>query len=156
MPYGIDAVGALRIEKGHVVVGAEADGRTTPDDLGLGALVSAAKDFIGKRSLALPGLQGADRKQLVGLVVDDPKEVFPVGAQVVATRHREPEPSIGHVTSYAYSTTLGRQVALALLKGGRARLGQKLFAVSPTAGAAVAVTVTESCFVDPEGERLRA
>ncbi|HEV8313637.1 MAG TPA: 2Fe-2S iron-sulfur cluster-binding protein, partial [Burkholderiaceae bacterium] len=48
-PYGTEAMGVLRIEKGHIVVGAEADGRTTADDLGLGALVSQSKHFVGKR-----------------------------------------------------------------------------------------------------------
>ena len=33
MPYGTEAMSTLRIEKGHVVIGAEVDGRTTADDL---------------------------------------------------------------------------------------------------------------------------
>ena len=43
MPYGTEAMSTLRIEKGHVVIGAEADGRTTADDLGMGKLVSASE-----------------------------------------------------------------------------------------------------------------
>jgi sarcosine oxidase, subunit alpha len=156
VPYGIDAVGVLRIEKGHVVVGAEADGRTTPDDLGLGALVSKSKDFIGRRSLALSGMQDKGRKQLVGLIVDKSEDAFPVGAQIVAKPDWAPAPALGHVTSYAFSPTLGRQVALALVEAGRSRIGEKLFAVSPTAAAVVGVTVTASCFIDQQGKRLRA
>jgi sarcosine oxidase subunit alpha len=139
-----------------VVVGAEADGRTTPDDLGLSALVSKSKDFIGKRSLALPGMQDKGRKQLVGLIVDKSEDAFPVGAQIVAKPDWAPAPALGHVTSYAFSPTLGRQVALALVEAGRSRIGEKLFAVSPTAAAVVGVTVTASCFIDQQGKRLRA
>ena len=67
MPYGTEAMSTLRIEKGHVVIGAEADGRTTADDLGMGKLVNAGKWCIGKPLLARPGLTARDRWQLVGL-----------------------------------------------------------------------------------------
>ena len=66
MPYGTEAMSTLRIEKGHVVVGPEADGRTTADDLGMGSLVSAAKWCIGKPLLARPALTAPERWQLVG------------------------------------------------------------------------------------------
>ena len=56
MPYGTEAMSTLRIEKGHIVVGAEADGRTTADDLGMGKLVSAEKWCIGKPMLERPAL----------------------------------------------------------------------------------------------------
>ena len=71
MPYGTEAMSTLRIEKGHVVVGAEADGRTTADDLGMGKLVSPAKWCIGKPLLDRPALRAADRWQLVGLTAQD-------------------------------------------------------------------------------------
>jgi sarcosine oxidase subunit alpha len=67
MPYGTEAMSTLRIEKGHVVVGAEADGRTTADDLGMGELVAPAKWCIGKPLLDRPALRASDRWQLVGL-----------------------------------------------------------------------------------------
>jgi sarcosine oxidase, subunit alpha len=145
----------MRIEKGHVVIGAEADGRTTADDLGLADMVSRRKDFVGKRSLRLPGLTAGPRRQLVGLLTKDPAARLPAGAQIVETAKRGPQHRLGHVTSYAYSASLGRQVALALVADGRARYGQDLFAVSPTAGITIAVTVTPPCFIDPEGERQR-
>src|SRR5690606_32039734 len=44
--YGVEALGALRIEKGHVA-GSEIDGRTTLDDLGLGRMASRKKPYIG-------------------------------------------------------------------------------------------------------------
>ena len=48
MPYGTEAMSTLRIEKGHVVIGAEIDGRTTAEDLGMGKLVNADKWCVGK------------------------------------------------------------------------------------------------------------
>jgi sarcosine oxidase, subunit alpha len=145
----------MRIEKGHVVIGAEADGRTTADDLGLGGMLSRSKDFVGKRSLRLPGVAGGRRRQLVGLLTRDPGERFPVGAQIVAAAATGSQRRLGHVTSYAHSVTLGRQVALALVEDGRARHGENLFATSPTSGVTIPVTVTEPCFIDPEGARQR-
>ncbi|HKU93720.1 MAG TPA: glycine cleavage T C-terminal barrel domain-containing protein, partial [Vineibacter sp.] len=154
--YGTESMGVLRIEKGHVVIGREADGRTTPDDLGLGKLCSTTKDFVGRRSLALPALVEAGRKQLVGLIVERADDRLPVGAHVVAQGRAGPQPSLGFITSQAYSPTLGRPVALALVAAGRSRFGERLFATSPTASTSVAVTVMDPVFVDPEGKRLDA
>ncbi len=155
-PYGTEAMSILRIEKGHVVIGAEIDGRTTPADLGYGRLVKAAGDFIGKRSLERPDLRRADRKQLVGLVPVDGQMMIPRGAQLVADpQHALPNPMLGHVTSSCYSPTLGQPIALALLSGGRARHGERVFAESPLHGTTVEVTVTAAVFVDPEGARAR-
>jgi sarcosine oxidase, subunit alpha len=153
--YGVEAMGTMRIEKGHVVIGAEADGRTTAEDLGLGGMLSRSKDFVGKRSLRLPGVAGGPRRQLVGLLTRDPGARFPVGAQIVAAAATGPQRRLGHVTSYAHSATLGRQVALALIEDGRARHGENLFATSPTSGVTIPVTVAEPCFIDPEGARQR-
>ena len=153
--YGTEAMGALRIEKGHVTH-AEADGRTTPADLGLGGMVSRRKDAIGVRALSLPALQEANRKQLVGLIAADAGARFPVGAQVTAEDEGDSaRPSLGHVTSYAYSGERGRMVALALVKNGRARIGDKVFVVSPVMGESAAATIASPVFVDPKGERLR-
>ncbi len=133
-PYGTEAMGVLRIEKGHVA-GMELDGRTTPDDLGLGQLVSAAKDCIGKRSLRRAALAAQNRKHLVGLLPRDDKTPIPRGAQLVADPNaRSPNPILGHVTANCYSPTLGTPIALALLKNGRALIGQCFHAISPLAG----------------------
>jgi heterotetrameric sarcosine oxidase alpha subunit len=154
MPYGTEAMSALRIEKGHVVVGAEADGRTTADDLGLGALVNAGKWCVGKPLLARPGLTASDRWQLVGLTAIG--GAIPRGAKLVSDPDRAaPNPIEGHVSSWCWSPNLDASIALALLAGGRARHGETLWAVSPLAGARVEVRVGPPCFIDPEGARLR-
>jgi len=157
MPYGTEAMSTLRIEKGHVVVGAEADGRTTADDLGMGKLVNAGKWCIGKPLLARPALTAPDRWQLVGLTSTDPKVPIPRGAKLVEDPdHARPAPMLGHVTSWCWSPNLDAWIALALVAGGRARHGQALWAVSPLADARVRVNVGPPTFVDPEGARLRA
>ncbi len=155
MPYGTEAMGTLRIEKGHVVIGPEADGRTTADDLGLGKLVSPAKWCVGKPLLTRPALTAPERWQLVGLTTQDGAPM-PRAAKVVAdSDHAPPNPMLGHVTSWCWSPNLDAWIALALLANGRARHGETLWAVSPLADARVRVRVGPPCFIDPEGERLR-
>jgi glycine cleavage system aminomethyltransferase T len=154
-PYGTEAMAVLRIEKGHVA-GMELDGRTTPADLGLERMVVAEKDCIGKRSLSRPALCAADRKQLVGLVPTDSRSPIPRGAQLAADPQLNfPVPILGHVTSTCYSPALGQPIALALLKGGRGRYSEKLYALSPLTSERVQVEVTHHVFYDREGVRLR-
>jgi sarcosine oxidase subunit alpha len=153
-PYGTEAMGVLRIEKGHVA-GAELDGRTTPEDLGLGRLVSTRKDFIGRAALERPGLRDSGRKRLVGLVPQDRAARLRAGAQLVVDGGAKPPvPMLGVVTSAALSPTLGHSVALALLSGGSARKGERLVAAFPLKGEAVPVEVVDPVFVDPEGRHL--
>ena len=155
MAYGTEAMSTLRIEKGHIVVGAEADGRTTADDLGLGGLASRAKSCIGSRLSERPALKSSDRWQLVGLVTVG-NEPMPRAAKIVADPDRAaPNPMLGHVTSWCRSPNLDAWIALALLENGRARHGQTLWAVSPLANVRVQVQVGRPCFIDPKGERLR-
>jgi len=154
-PYGTEAMHVLRAEKGYIIVGQETDGSVTPLDLGMDWAVSKTKDFIGKRSLSRSDMAKPDRKQLVGLLTEDPAEVLPEGAQLVDTLFAKPPmPMIGHVTSSYMSPNLGRSIALALIKGGRARHGEKIHA--PLAdGKTITCEITGPVFFDPEGERLR-
>ena len=95
------------------------------------------------------------RKQLVGLRPVDPAEVLEEGAQVVErVLDRPPMPMIGHVTSAYDSPNVGGAFALAMVKGGRDRIGQTLFVPMPDR--VIEVRVTPPVFFDPEGERLRA
>ena len=155
VPYGTEAMGALRIEKGHVA-GPELDGRTTPDDLGLGRMASRKKDYVGRAALTRPALTAADRLQLVGLLARDGRSPIRSGAQLVADPNAPPPvPMLGHVTSADFSPTLAQPIALALLAGGRARGGETLHAMYPLRGEATEVVVSNPVFVDPEGLRLR-
>jgi sarcosine oxidase subunit alpha len=153
-PYGTETMHVLRAEKGYIIVGQETDGTATPDDVGLGwAVGKAKKDFVGKRSVLRPEMTGAGRKQLVGLLTVDPKVVLEEGAQIVADPN-EPVPMtmIGHVTSSYWSSVLGRSIALAMVRDGRARMGETLHVPMP--GGTIAVTVAAPVFHDPEGARL--
>jgi sarcosine oxidase subunit alpha len=155
-PYGTETMHVLRAEKGYMIVGQETDGTATPDDAGLGAMVAKSKrDFVGKRSLARGAMQASGRKQLVGLLTEDPHVVLDEGAQLTEQPHTPPPMKLlGHVTSSYFSATLGHSIALAMVADGRARGGQRLFVPMP--GGPIAVQVTAPVFYDPEGTRLDA
>jgi len=153
-PYGTETMHVLRAEKGYIIVGQETDGTVTPDDVGLSwAVGKTKKDFVGKRSLARPAMTAVDRKQLVGLLTVDPKTVLEEGAQLVVDPS-EPIPMtmIGHVTSSYWSAALDRSIALALVRGGRARVGTRLSVPMPNGP--ITVEVVPPVFYDPEGKRL--
>jgi sarcosine oxidase subunit alpha len=159
-PYGTETMHVLRAEKGFIIVGQDTDGSVTPVDLGLGGMVTKTKDCLGKRSLSRSDTVRADRKQLVGLLTDDPHEVLPEGAQILAApirdyAPRQPVPMIGHVTSSYASPTLERSIAMALVKGGAQRMGEQVF-LSLRDGRTVRATVASPVFYDPQSERQNA
>lgn len=155
-PYGTETMDVLRAEKGYIIVGQETDGTVTPDDVGLSwAVGKTKKDFVGKRSLVRAAMVRDDRKQLVGLLTVDARTLLEEGAQVVADpNERIPMTMLGHVTSSYWSETLRRPIALALVRGGRGRIGTRLSV--PTDAGAVHVDVVRPIFYDPKGARLDA
>jgi sarcosine oxidase, subunit alpha len=155
-PYGTETMHVLRAEKGFIIVGQETDGTVTPDDLGLSGLIAKTKpDFVGKRSLSRPDIVGAGRKQLVGLVTENPNEVLDEGAQIVMDPHQTiPMRMVGHVTSSYWSSNCDRSIALALLAGGRSRIGSRVYVTTPTGF--TTAKVCEPVFFDPAGERINA
>lgn len=144
----------LRAEKGYIVVGQDTDGTVVPDDVGLHWMIGAAKhDFVGKRSLTRSDLRRRDRRQLVGLATVEPDVVLDEGAQITL----DPMPSTGtpapgFVTSAYYSPTLDGSIALALVAGGRTRMGTRLHVVLPAGS--IAADVVSPVFCDPHGARL--
>ncbi|MDX1575383.1 MAG: glycine cleavage T C-terminal barrel domain-containing protein, partial [Kiloniellales bacterium] len=154
-PYGTEAMHVLRAEKGFIIVGQETDGSINPVDLGMDWIVSKTKDFVGKRSLSRSDMAKPDRKQLVGILTDDPEIVLPEGAHLVERVELQPPMAmLGHVSSSYYSPNVGRSIALALVKGGLAKKGHKLTAPLLD-GRKIGCTVVDPVFFDPEGERLR-
>jgi sarcosine oxidase, subunit alpha len=153
--YGTEALHVLRAEKGYIVVGDESDGTVTPIDVGLEGMVSKKKpDFIGKRSLEQSFLKGPNRKQLVGLLTEDPTEVLPDGAYAVAAvKDKPPMEMIGQVTSTYMSPTLGRSIAMALIQNGRTRMGE-VISFPLEGGKVMKATITDTVFYDKEGGRL--
>ncbi|MFI0542839.1 sarcosine oxidase subunit alpha family protein [Streptomyces sp. WSLK1-3] len=153
-PYGTETMHVLRAEKGYIIVGQDTDGTVTPQDAGMGWVVSRQKDFIGKRSFSRADTSRPDRKQLVGLLPADGTTRLPEGTQLVAPDvdlESVPVPMLGHVTSSYHSPALGRPFALALVAGGQALKGRTLLA--PVGEALVPVEVTDFVLYDPEGTR---
>nr|WP_272910259.1 sarcosine oxidase subunit alpha family protein [Streptomyces mexicanus] len=153
-PYGTETMHVLRAEKGYPIVGQDTDGTVTPQDLGMSWVVSKKKrDFIGKRSYARADTLRPDRKHLVALLPEDPALFLPEGTHLVADSElpAPPVPMLGHVTSSYRSAALGRTFALALIKGGRERIGERLYA--PVGDRLVPVTVASPVLYDPEGAR---
>lgn len=155
-PYGTEALGVMRIEKGHAA-GNELNGTTTALNLGMGRMVSKKKDGIGSVLSEREGLNGADALNAIGLKPLDPQDMTPAGAHLMNTTGPiDAAHDQGYVTSACYSPTLGHHIALAFLKNGAARMGEHLRLVSPLTGVETMVEVTSAHFVDPEGDRLRA
>jgi sarcosine oxidase subunit alpha len=152
--YGTETMHVLRAEKGYIIVGQETDGTVTPNDLGLDWAIGKTKaDFVGKRSLIRPDLVKADRKQLVGLLTVEPQKLLEEGAQITLIGNPPAGTSaLGHVTSSYHSAFLGRSFALAIVSGGRARMGETLYVPMPDGP--IAVTVTDPVFYDKEGAKL--
>jgi sarcosine oxidase subunit alpha len=152
--YGTETMHVLRAEKGYIIVGQDTDGTVTPDDAGLAWAIGKTKpDFVGKRSLERESMKAANRKQIVGLRTKNPQVVLEEGAQIAAKAGQTPPMElIGHVTSSYASSVLGHSIAMGVVAGGRARLGQTLYVPMP--GGDIEVEVTSPVFYDPSGARI--
>ncbi|MBD2840171.1 sarcosine oxidase subunit alpha [Pseudomonas sp. JM0905a] len=154
-PYGTETMHVLRAEKGFIIVGQDTDGSVTPDDLNMGWCVGRNKAFswIGWRGMNREDCLREDRKQLVGLKPIDPNKVLPEGAQLVFDPKQSiPMKMVGHVTSSYMSATMGYSFAMAVVKGGLKRMGERVFA--PLAdGSVIEAEICSSVFYDPKGDR---
>lgn len=148
--YGLEAMEFLRIEKGHLVVGGEVDGRMTPHDLALDKMLNKAGGYIGAFGLSRPALSELGRRQLVGLEAIE--GAIPEGSMLVA---REGETPQGHVTAAAFRIIEDGSIALGQLTDGFARHGEELTATSPTRGQKARVRVVAPHFYDLSGARYR-
>jgi sarcosine oxidase subunit alpha len=155
VPYGTEALGVMRIEKGHVG-GSELSGTTTAGDLGLGKMASTKKDFIGRVLSQRPGLIDPSRPRLIGFKPVDRTKRLRNGAHFIG---KDDQPTAandqGYMTSVAHSPMLGHWVGLGLLSRGDARVGEILAAVDPVRGETTLVEVVPAAFYDVEGARLR-
>ncbi len=154
-PYGTEALGVLRIEKGHPA-GGELNGQTTARDLGLGKMVSQRKDCIGRRLAERPALIDPMRPVLVGLKPADGSAPIRAGSHLYAPgAETHTANGLGYVTSACFSPTLGHPIALAVLADGAARVGQRIRVLDPVRNGDVEAEVCSPVFVDPEGGRPR-
>ena len=151
IPYGTEAMGALRIEKGHVA-GAEIDGRTTLNDLGLEALASKRKPFVGSVLRQRPLLVAPEGPTLVGLEI-----AGDVGAKAGSLLFSLQGDARGHgegwVSSTTYSPALGKNIALGLLSNGVQRMGETIRVISFVDDQELHAKVVSPRFFDPEGHR---
>lgn len=155
-PYGTEALGVLRVEKGHVA-GNELNGQTTALNLGLGRMVSVKKDSIGAVLSRRSELTREDGLRLVGLRPVDPADPVPAGAHLLEKGARPVAASDqGYVTSAVHSPHLGHAIALGFLQRGDKRHGEVIRAFDPLRKRDIAVTVCSPHFIDPDGERQRA
>ncbi|MEM7192207.1 MAG: glycine cleavage T C-terminal barrel domain-containing protein, partial [Pseudomonadota bacterium] len=154
-PYGTEALGVMRIEKGHAA-GPELNGQTTAYDLGLVRMMSKKKDYIGRHMGEREALNEKARVGLVGLKPLDGTVPVRAGAHLMPKdAEAAPENDQGYVTSMAYSPELSSFIALAMLEDGPSRHGEVVKVCDPLRGDESQATVCSPHFVDPEGVRLR-
>ena len=154
-PYGTETMHVLRAEKGFIIVGQDTDGSVTPDDLNMSWCVGRNKPFswIGLRGMNRQDCVREQRKQLVGLKPVNPQQVLPEGAQLVFDpKQAIPMTMVGHVTSSYMSAALGYSFAMAMVKGGLQRIGERVFAPLVD-GSVIEAEIVSSVFYDPKGER---
>ena len=147
--YGLDAMELLRIEKGHVVTGAEVDGRMSPHDLGLSRLLRKG-GYIGWAALQRPDFQRPDRLRLVGL--EAVEGALPEGAMLLPAEGAAPQ---GHVTSAGRRVLGEGAIGLGLVAAGPDRLGEVVVVASPTRGLRGRARLAAPMFHDPDGTRYR-
>ncbi|OIQ46302.1 MAG: sarcosine oxidase subunit alpha [Roseobacter sp. MedPE-SW] len=155
-PYGTEALGVMRIEKGHAA-GNELNGTTTALNLGLGRMVSTKKECIGNVLSRREGMNGRDALNLVGLRPVDASKPLPAGGHLMATTGPvDAAHDQGYVTSAAYSPTLESAIGLGFVQSGFERMGEQMRLVNPLEQQDVLVEIVSPHFVDPKGEKLRA
>jgi sarcosine oxidase subunit alpha len=151
--YGTEALGVMRIEKGHAA-GPEVNGQTTARDLGLGGMVSKDKDCIGKVMAGRPALVAPERPILVGVKPVDPEQRLAAGSHFIPVGvEAKLENDQGHLTSVAWSPSLGHDVGIGFIASGRDRIGTRIRAVDLLRGHDVECEIVSPVFIDPEGVR---
>lgn len=154
-PYGTEALGVMRIEKGHAA-GNELNGQTTSKNLGMARMISTKKDCIGKVLAARKGLNEENGLRLVGFKPVDDSQSLTGGAHFIPLgKEKTGENDEGYMTSVAWSPSLQSFIGLGFLKSGDARIGEKVSAVDLLHNSEVTVEICSPHFIDPDGERLR-
>lgn len=151
IPYGTEALGVMRIEKGHAA-GNELNGQTTAANLGLGSFVSAKKDCIGKTLSQRPEMNPEDDIRLVGFKPVNTQDALLAGSHFITKGERENMANDqGWMSSVAYSPSLGHSIGLGFIKNGQSRMGEIVKVVNPARGVNVEAEIVSPHFYDPEG-----
>jgi len=153
--YGTEALGVMRVEKGHAA-GNELNGQTTARDLGMGRMVSKKKDSIGSVLSERSELNREDGLALMGFRPVDPNQPLKAGAHFIAKgKQATMANDEGYMTSVAFSPAFHHSIGLGFISRGGERKGEIVRAVDPVRGGDVEVEIVSPHFVDPEGKRLR-
>ena len=153
-PYGLEALAALRIEKGHVA-GLELDHRNTLDDLGLSKMASKDKPFVGRELGSRPLLKAPNRWSLVGIECLEAGKRLRGGSILFSPTDKIEGHGRGYITSVTWSTVLDQFIALGLYQGGLSHLGDEILCTFPLKNEQVRARIVSPLFIDPQGERLR-
>lgn len=156
MPYGTEALHVMRAEKGFIMIGDETDGTVIPQDLGLDWAISKKKDdYIGKRGQMRLCMTDPERWRLVGLETLD-GSTLPDGAHALGEGENDygRPVAIGRVTSTYFSPTLGRGIAMGLVRRGPERMGEVIqFATPDVPGKTTKARIVSPSFLDRDGEK---
>ncbi|PPR46819.1 MAG: Sarcosine oxidase subunit alpha [Alphaproteobacteria bacterium MarineAlpha5_Bin9] len=151
--YGLEALGALRVEKGHVT-GAELDGRVTIEDAGLGKMASSKKSYVGSAMRKRGVLNSLEREQLVGFFPINKKHTFGAGT-IVCEKNSIKGFGVGRITSVTHSPELGHWIGIGFVKGGKERWKNiTLIGSDPVRNKQMELKVVSPHMIDPEGKRM--
>ncbi len=156
VPYGVEALSIMRIEKGHVA-GGELNGTTTAGDLGLGKMMSTKKDYIGRVMAQREGLVDPQRQCVVGIrPVDHTMKLRSGGHLLKQGDAPSMQADQGYICSVAWSPMLNMWLGLALLSNGRARHGEIIKVFDGLRGHHYLAEICDPVHFDAKNERLHA
>ncbi len=155
IPYGTEALGVMRIEKGHAA-GNELNGMTTAGDLGLGGMMAKKKDYIGRVMAQREELVSPDRMVMVGIKPVNNLDKLDAGGHVIPKGAKPgPDTDEGYVTSVCFSPMLDQYLGLGMVARGRDRIGEIMSVCDPLRGKTYDCEICSPVFYDPEGGRQR-
>jgi sarcosine oxidase subunit alpha len=151
-PFGLEAQNALRLEKGHIIVGQESEIRATLHDIGLGFLWCRNKTdtkMVGAPALRFTEHQKG-RMKLVGFEMEKPLRTPKDGAIIVDDAIR------GHVFTARYSFTLAKSIGFALVEDQFSEPGTRLALFEENMGKdRLYARIVPTPFYDTDGKRLK-
>ncbi len=148
--FGVEAQRVLRLEKGHLIIGQDTDGLTTPIEANLEWAVKMDKPFfIGQRSLQIVAKQKVKHK-LIGFMLNADIVTPPQECHLVIDRND----IAGRVTSIAFSPTRQRYIGLAYVTPELIDKGE--FSIKLSDRTSISATICPTPFYDPSNLRQKA
>ena len=155
IPYGTEALGVMRIEKGHAA-GNEINGQTTAQNLGLSRMISKKADSVGNILSEREGFNSSDIVKLSGFKPVNTTQKLEAGSHLISLGKKPTtKDDEGWLSSVAFSPTLGHYIGLGFIKNGSTRIGEKVLAVNLLQNKNTEVEIVSPHFIDPEGIRQR-